>query len=105
MDLEYDVTSRGFPRWAFMDLYGEICTIQKSSLAREHAIWVGVHDTTPKIMGKAVREDLTGWVNYPLPEGALIASRMHLSQEQVKALLPILQHFAESGELPEADEE
>lgn len=31
----------------------------------------------------------------------VIFSRMHLTQDQVKKLLPHLQHFAETGTLPE----
>ncbi|WP_438307584.1 hypothetical protein ACIZ1P_20245 [Pseudomonas guariconensis] len=33
-----------------------------------------------------------------LPAGAVVSSRMHLTQAQVRALLPHLQAFAESGE-------
>lgn len=31
----------------------------------------------------------------------MLSTRMHLNQEQVKQLLPILQHFADTGELPQ----
>ncbi len=46
-----------------------------------------------------------GWEDVPLPKDVEIASRMHLSQEQVRELLPLLQHFAETGEIPESEPE
>lgn len=42
-----------------------------------------------------------GWVEWPIPEEVQLHARMHLTQDMVKALLPALQHFAETGELPE----
>ena len=44
-------------------------------------------------------EETTGWVEYPIPEGVSIYTRMHLDQKQVKELLPYLMRFAETGEL------
>lgn len=72
--MEIKKTERGFARAEFVDLYGTNCSIQESSLATEWAIWLGVDKEDP--------------------------SRMHLSQEMVKKLLPLLEHFAEYGELP-----
>ncbi len=46
-----------------------------------------------------------GWIPVPLPEGASTSGRMHLTRDLVKELLPLLQHFAETGELPEIEEE
>ena len=68
------VTQRGFTVFSFKDRYDEPCSIQKSSLATEDAIWFGLDKDN---------------------------QRMHLTQDQVKSLLPILQTFAETGELPE----
>lgn len=76
--LDWEPTDRGFSYAAFHDRYGDLCSIQKSSLATEEAIWLG-------------REGLR--------EGA----RMHLTQEMVGALIPILQRFVESGELLDPD--
>jgi hypothetical protein len=94
MKLERRNTGRGFGRYEFKDRYGEECSLQKSSLATEDAIWFGCEGRVQ------VCVQYEGWKPVPLPEGALIHSRMHLTQEQVKALLPILQHFAETGDLP-----
>ncbi len=71
-------TQRGFCRADFTDLYGSECSIQESSLATQAAIWLGVDKPSPQY-------EETG------------AVRMHLSQEQVAQLLPMLQKFAETG--------
>lgn len=69
-------TLRGFDRIDFKDRYNQFCSLQKSSLASEDAIWLGVDI------------DLDGKEN----------TRMHLTREQVKELLPHLQRFAETGD-------
>lgn len=68
--IEKTKTQRGFTLIKFEDLYSQKCSLQKSSLATEDAIWFGVHD-----------------------------QRMHLSREQVKELLPFLIQFTEIGDL------
>lgn len=68
--MKTEKTQRGFSIVNFTDLYGAECSLQKSSLATEDAIWLGV-DT----------------------------ARMHLTQEQVSELLPLLQKFVNTGEL------
>lgn len=78
-------TSRGFSRIDFDDLYGARCSVQKSSAAEFDAIWLGaneaaVHPTTKEPMG----------------------CRMHLTRMDVAWLLPILEHFAKTGDLPPA---
>lgn len=70
MEFKKTITVRGFDLITFEDRYGVNCSIQKSSLATEDAIWFGVED-----------------------------DRMHLTQDQIKALLPMLARFAETGEL------
>jgi len=94
--MKLDKTSRGFAIAEFTDRYGEKCSIQKSSLATEDCIWLGVDDVIPKVMVYG-----EGWKPVPLPEGASTGGRMHLTRELVKELLPLLQHFADTGELPE----
>jgi hypothetical protein len=90
-------TNRGFEYTKFVDLYGFKCSLQKSSLATEDAIWFGVDDTKPQIL----RKDGKGWQPIELPTDGevLISGRMHLSQEQVKQLLPYLKNFVDTGEL------
>ena len=98
-------TERGFGIVRFTDRYNIKCSLQKSSLATENAIWFGCDDANPEVMASqacenGIKTDATsGWVSYPIPEGVSMTTRMHLTQEQVLELLPILQHFAETGEI------
>lgn len=102
-------THRGFALVKFTDLYGAQCSLQKSSLASDDAIWLGVDDADPQILAsKAAAHGVTttqqtGWVPYPVPEGVLLTTRMHLTREQVSELLPILQSFVDTGELVSLD--
>ncbi len=91
--LEKDVTGRGFGIYHFHDLNGHHCILQDSSVATESVIWFGVQDPEVKVFGKG-----SGWEDVPLPDEVLISGRMHLTQDMVKALLPMLTHFAETGE-------
>ena len=101
-------TQRGFAFVEFTDRYGAECKLQKSSLATENAIWFGVKDAKPQILasnasrfGVETNGQRTGWVPYPIPEEVLLTTSMHLTQDQVKELLPVLQRFAETGEIDE----
>lgn len=99
--MNIDKTIRGFSVTTFFDRYGHECSIQKSSLASEHCIWFGPNNANPQIMASMTPEGGTGWVPYPIPDNVSLYTRMHLTQENVRDLLPLLQHFAETGELPE----
>lgn len=106
MNITKKNTSRGFPIVEFKDFYGAKCSIQQSSIADERCIWFGVDNANPKIMASQAKlHDIethqdTGWVEYPIPKDVLLTTRMHLTQGQVKELLPILKAFASTGELP-----
>lgn len=106
MKIEFSKTQRGFQTGSFTDRYGEKCSIQKSSLATENAIWLGIDDAKPQIMqSHAVRLGLiqepnpVGWMPFPVPKEVVFSTRMHLTQEQVKELIPILQKFVDTGEI------
>lgn len=109
INLTTEKTSRGFAYMAFDDLHGNSCSIQKSSLAELDCIWFGIDNANPQIMARhAIRLGLkpeeggekdNGWVPYSIPEEVSLNTRMHLSREQVKALLPILKKFVKTGEL------
>ena len=92
-------TERGFSFTEFTDKYGDKCSLQKSSLATEDCIWFGIKEAKPMIMASKIIEGGTGWANYPLPEDVFISTRMHLTQDQVKELLPYLHKFVETGDL------
>jgi hypothetical protein len=96
LELEIKETPRGFRLISFKDRYGIQCSLQKSSLATEPAIWFGCDDADPKVQIPG-----QSWQPVPMPEGYIANTRMHLTQEQVIILLPYLQAFAETGELPE----
>lgn len=115
--IELKQTNRGFDYGKFTDRYGEKCSIQKSSLATEDAIWLGIdnpdvkvfipsHDEPWKKAHSVIRDNYIITLNgppfdennKPLPTVS-ISSRMHLTREMVEQLLPILQRFVETGEL------
>jgi hypothetical protein len=113
--MEKTTTGRGFDIIKFTDRYGHECSLQKSSLATEDAIWFGPNEAEPQIMASqsnAVKtkqmvlmptlnkEDKSeGWIPYPIPNEVELYTRMHLTQDQVKELLPFLIKFAETGDL------
>lgn len=78
MDIHFSETRRGFDVATFKDRYDQECSIQKSSLATEDAIWFGIDRDVHK-----------GEQN----------ARMHLSKQQVAELLPILANFVATGEI------
>ena len=103
--MKLERNERGFKFGDFKDRYGADCTLLKSSLATEDCIWLGIKKAKPMIMASdAIKlgiktDETTGWIDYLLPEEVFISTTMHLTQEQVKNLLPILIKFAETGEL------
>ncbi|MBB1614508.1 hypothetical protein A9978_18895 [Pseudomonas sp. UMC65] len=105
MKLTNSETCRGFSLIEFKDRYGAKCSIQASSLASEEAIWFGLDDAEPKIMASqaaahgVATTEICGWVEYPIPDAVSLNTRMHLTREQVEALLPILQRFVDTGEV------
>ncbi len=98
-------TNRGFGIVNFTDYYGAKCSVQKSSLATEDAIWFGIDDAEPKIMASAAvrlgveTTEKVGWIDYPIPKEVLLTTRMHLTRDQVIDLIPILTRFVKSGSL------
>jgi hypothetical protein len=98
-------TPRGFIKGEFIDRYGSKCSIQESSLATEAAIWLGVDDANPQIMASQAKRfgiettETTGWVPYPIPNEVSLVTRMHLTQKNVKELLPLLEKFVKTGNL------
>jgi len=94
-----EMNSRGLDKYFFEDHSHEKCSIQKSSLATENAIWLGVDNPVPIFIGKSEKDEPIGWVKYPMPNDVHIFSRMQLTQDQVASLLPMLQDFVETGTL------
>ncbi len=86
-------TNRGFTHGEFEDDYGSKCSIQMSSIATRRCIWLGLDDANPLIMSP------NGWTEYSIPPDVLLHTRMHLTREDVKKILPLLIKFSETGEL------
>lgn len=96
-------TSRGFRIDEFEDANGNECSLQISSAAGDEGfVWLGCNE-----IGLKRFVPYYGWTDVILehnpPYGVLHVAnnRMHLSQSQVRALIPALVHFAETGNLPE----
>lgn len=91
--MEINRTQRGFRILSFKDAYNIDCSLQESSLATTNAIWLGCDEAEPKVL-------INGrWENLSMPEEYVANTRMHLTQKQVKELLPYLIKFAETGTL------
>jgi hypothetical protein len=79
MNIRWTHTERGFARGDFADLYGQKCSLQRSSIATTDAVWCGVDVSL---------------------RGDEVNSRMHLDREQARVLAAHLQRFADEGVLP-----
>ena len=98
--MKKEKTCRGFGVINFKDEYNIPCSLQKSSLATEDAIWLGVDDPKPQILAYHINGGIpNGWVKYDIPKEVNLHTRMHLTREQVKELLPHLKKFVETGEI------
>lgn len=104
--IELKYTERGFVRGDFTDKNGLKCSIQESSRGDVVALWLGVDDPEPMVMNSnaarlgLVPQDNCGWMPYYIPKEVLLKTRMELTREQAAELLPLLQHFVYTGELP-----
>jgi len=95
MKIKTSKTQRGFVKGEFVDTYGNKCSIQKSS-NMDTSIWLGIDK--PKLT-VFENESMGKYIVTELPRNWDVDSRMHLNQEQVKALIPILQNFVKTGEI------
>ena len=93
--MKKDHTCRGFEIIKFTDSYGVECSLQESSSAEESKIWLGCDDANPKMLNP----NGVGWVPVEMPEDYIANTRMHLTEKQVKSLLPHLIKFAFLGKL------
>lgn len=81
MTMKIEMTQRGFAVCNFLDEYQTKCSIQESSAAEKNCIWLGTNECK---------------VHHVTGEHL---SRMHLTQEMVIDLIPLLITFAITGEL------
>lgn len=92
--MEFKRTNRGFALIEFKDRYGKECSLQKSSLATEDCVWLGVD----------CGDHGTDYGPFELPQGVHCLSRMHLTQDMAMELIKHLQYFVEHGELMPLEE-
>lgn len=76
--IELKPAPRGFLRGEFEDRSGQKCSIQESSFTEEPTIWLGID------------VDI---------RGQEVLAQMHLTRSHAKDLLPLIRHFARTGEL------
>jgi hypothetical protein len=90
-------TVRGFELINFKDRYNVPCSLQKSSLATEEAVWFGPNDAAPKIMASQTPEGGAGWVPFNIPEDVSLTTRAHLTRPMVEELIAHLQAWLQTG--------
>lgn len=78
---EVRLTQRGFEFVRWLDVYGKRCSLQESKTADEPSIWLGCAD------------------NQFDNRGDPLSPRMHLSRDQVEALVNHLVTWLETGRL------
>ena len=92
--MKKEKTCRGFSIIKFKDSYDNPCSLQMSSSAMEDKIWLGIDDANPQICAPG-----NCWIKYDIPKEVMLHTRMHLTKDQVKDLLPHLQKFVKTGEI------
>lgn len=96
MSIKISPNQRGFITGEFTDRYGEVCSIQKSSLATEDCIWLGIDD--PKLT-VFENESKGKYIVTKMPSNFSVSGRMHLTRQMVADLLPLLQEFVQTGDI------
>ena len=101
--MEKKKTSRGFIYWTFTDSKDVECSLQESSDI-EPSIWFGCDNADPQYF---VPNGNPSWRPVEMPDEYVANTRMHLTQQQVIDLLPLLECFAHTGglDLVEAPDE
>lgn len=92
-------TERGFALKNFKDRNGNECSIQKSSSALEDCIWLGATELRVREFGPNGKQWRDVVFEDTMSHHFVGNQRMHLTRKQVKDLIPILQHFVDTGEL------
>lgn len=97
-------TSRGFGRIEFTERGGDTCSLQMSSaMGEESYIWLGANKAVIKGIipfgnpswTEITEEDIKKQHGF---KDVIGNTRMHLTQSDVKSLLPFLKKFVKTGE-------
>lgn len=95
--------SIGFKSIGFEDANGVKCSIQESSVATDSLVWLGSNDIGLKEF--VANRSGGAWQDVELADTMhhhyVANNRMHLTRDQVASLIPVLQHFVDTGVLPE----
>jgi hypothetical protein len=94
--MKVEQTNRGFDIAEFKDKYGEQCSLQKSSLATEDCIWLGISKPKLTVFENSNRGK---YLVADMPDNMSVNARMHLTRDMVKELLPYLTKFVETGDI------
>lgn len=92
-ELAVEQTGRGFDIIRFTDAQGVSCSLQKSSIATEDAVWFGCNNADPHTIENGVKKPII------MPHGYVGSDRMHLNVEQVEEFLGLLIDFAQTGKI------
>lgn len=112
--------ARGFPIVRFVDSYGVTYNVTASSVIGDYedayqrpgtsAVWLGVDNVEAIVMAHEAAKygvqtkETTGWVPYPIPDGVMLKSSLHLNREQVAALVTRLQQWLADGSFSVEDQ-
>jgi hypothetical protein len=102
---EVGFTCAGWPVIEFRDSYDRECSLQTSSNIDVDALWLGVNGADPRVLAREAAshgvktEETVGWVPYPIPDGVLLSTRMHLDRQGAENLIAALQYWLDTGKL------
>ncbi len=98
--MKIEKTERGFAIAEFTDHCGTSCSIQESSLS-EPCIWLGANDIGLKEFkaGEGWKDRKEFDETNEIQHHYVANNRMHLTVDNVRELLPLLQKFVETGGL------
>lgn len=101
--------ARGFEIAEFVDTHGVGCSIQQSSAIGPEGtasfLWIGPNQANPRIMASQAAKhgvettEITGWVPFPVPDGVLMNTRMHVDRKQVEDIVAHLMTWLRTGSL------
>ena len=112
-------TGRGFELIKAVDTNGHEYSIQESSRASFESedgyvedplgwLWLGIDNAQPQILKSKAddhglkldpNEEVSGWMDYPIPKDVLLTTRMHLNETKVRELVDKLNLWLETGSL------
>lgn len=90
--------NNGYVKYIFEDEYEIKCSLEEGHLSSPAGIWLGIEGPNPTILID------NRWVKYEIPDEVHFSSRMFLTENHVKALLPFFRRFLETSWLASDNE-